>query len=197
MSTVDSGRRLEGVPRWVAGLFVHFIGGIFIWGLLVTVASSPAWGLVPSVYPASEPFLYLSISGVVLSMLGARLNEAETEQFQEFVDHLVELDTVGKWIYVSSLMVLLVFGLSLLVGLTGVVSTYIANDLGLGAAAVALALLYPVLDAYIGRWTGWNVASMGALVGLAVMAIVSAINRRPTSVPRQAATDLRESWVGL
>lgn len=194
MSSVNRKIRSGSTFDWLAGISVLFLLRGLLYGLVITVFAAPALLIIPVVADSAQSFLYLVVAGCVLVPLSLPLNEKELEGVLVNLEELAERreSDVMEWlIYLMSLLVIAIFGLSLLVGTTALVATILATSAGVGELAILFAVLYPLVDSWVGRTTGYNIASVGGMIATGVMIGVSVAYSVSTDVPRDAASDLR------
>lgn len=196
MEHASEDNQLVGTPFWALTMVIRFISGFLFWGIFASAASVLTIFFLPRVYPAAEPFIWLTILGVVLVFFNIHLSEEQADRFENFAESLNEMETRDKLLYVSSLMMLIILGISFQVALVASVAAYLSLELSLGVAGLALVIFYPMLDAWLGGKLPLNITSIGSLVGLAIMWFVAFAYSFSLRVPRQAAHDLRYSVSG-
>lgn len=195
MAVADPERELASVFRWGASLAGTYLAWVFVGGLLFIALSAPTLHLAPIAYPQSVPFLWLSIVGLTIGLLDPNLNEEDAELLNKLMSNYRTKNSREKFIYLTSFVMIGIGSISFEVAVVGIASTLIAESLGLGLLAVAVALWYPATDAWLGRTLGWNVASTGGLITLLVMGVVAVLYQVSPEVPRSAAMDIRRSLV--
>lgn len=105
--------------------------------------------------------MWLTIAGLILTLTSAVVSDEELDFLEQVLEDYLEMGRVEKLIFVATLFVVLMFGISFEVGVVASVATYLATETSFAAIAVGLAILNPFVDSWLGRTIGWNLGSMG------------------------------------
>lgn len=196
MATAREDTVISGTLTWVMELIRVFIAGAIMWGVFVSVSSSLAFLIVPQLFPAAQPFLWLAVVGAVISFLDPRLTEEEVDLFAGLVEDVSEMSTSEKFIYGGTIGFVAVGMMSLLITVVGVGSMFIAQTWGLWFLGMFAAVIYPPIDQWLGRNLGANIATVGAILALGLMMAIARLYRVSPSVPQEAAANIRHSLAG-
>lgn len=193
MSTASANEPLPSLPKWALLMFGRFVSGILVWGISLTVFSGLALLVVPRVYPAAEPFLWLVIWGNTLGIMGYVNSTRVNDDLEEFLNHIADLSGYEFAWYFLVMVSLLVGGLGLQVSLFGVLGAYVA-EIGYGPFAIVVTVLLPIVDGMLARSRiGWSVASTGALAAFGAVYLLSYLQGVSTEVTIQAGSDIRRA----
>lgn len=195
MAVADPETELASIPRWGVSLTGRFLAAVIVWGLMIIAISAPALHFVPTVYPKSTPFLWLTIAGLVIAMSNPDLSEEDGETLNDLIERVRNNDRRERFFYMTTVIILAIATVSFEVAVVGVGASLIAEETGLGLVAVATTLWYPTVDSWVGRNVGWNVASVGGLVALLAMHLLAIMYQVSPEVPRSAADDFRNTLV--
>jgi hypothetical protein len=191
MAVADADEELGSTLSWASSLLGRYFAGIIVWGMTLLAFASPALLFVPDAVPESGPFLYLALAGLVIGLLKPDFPDDKNEQVTQIVENFQKLSGPERYIYFATILVLAIGVVSSLVGVIGVVASVLASQLNIALPAVAFAVWYPPVDAWLGAKTGYNVSSIGGFIALAFMYLIAKLYRVSPEVPRAAATDFR------
>ncbi|NIB98040.1 hypothetical protein [Halobacterium sp. R2-5] len=190
MSTVNQ-EPLGSVAEWAKTLLGRFIASSLVIGSLVAVASSPALIVLPRLGDLAVSFGWLAIVGVFLPFLNLDLDEDDTELLVSLMESIESATRREMLLYFMSYLLVLVSALSVLVLVTGTIASLLVSWTSVGLIGVGTAIFYPSIDIWVGDRFGWNIASTGAILAMAVLYLVAPIYRTNTSIPQNAARDAR------
>lgn len=195
MATAEVDSQLASTPRWLLSLTGTFIASVIVWGLAFIAFSAPALHLIPLVNPAATPFVWLSIVGFLIALLSPDFDDDDIDVLTRMIENIQSKSRREKFVYLATLAMLTLGGVSFEVAIIGFAATWITSQFGLGLLAVIICIWYPTVDVWAGRKIGWNIASTGGLLILIVMEFLAILYQVSPKVPRDAANDMRSSFV--
>ena len=166
-------------PRWALRKAGSFFGTTGLLAVVVFAFASPAVLLVPTVVPASEPFVWFALIGLSITFSSPSLTEEESSVLQELLEDVNDLPQSAQLVYLASFLFMMVSGLSTLVAAIGVAGAAATATPLAAVAAIPFALGYPTVEVWLSRTLGWNVTSTGAAVALVPLLLVTRLTRSP------------------
>lgn len=191
-STVDS--NLASTPRWFLSLTGTFLATLIVMGIVISAASVFALLLGLQFYPDWIGIHWLAVFGLIIAFAGPNLTEDEEKAFTEFAEGVLALDGMRRLIYGMTFFTLLVGMVSFEIGAITIVVGIVTENTSFDAAALAAAVVYPMVDVWLGRHVGGNVATIGGLIAVVVMILVALALQVSTEIPRKAASDFQRSF---
>lgn len=193
MATADAEEELSNVFSWSLAMVGSVIASLFVLGLFISAAALPAIILTPLVEPATAPFIWFTVIGLTLAVMGQSMDDSTVDIMEDFLTDFNEKSPREQKVYVASFFLLLMGSVSFLVGSVALVAESIVVDAGTAAISISLAFLYPYIDSWLGQRTGWNLATVGGIIALVALEGFAIAYQVSPRIPRDVASNLRTS----
>lgn len=173
---------------WAARNAVGLPLGLFIYGILVSMLSSPGLVAIYAFYPEAMPFAWLALIITLINAIGyGRQNGID----DEIIERMQSFDPAERREYFINLMFIAAGIMSVHIGGIAAVSAVIALTLGYPLAGIAVAISLPVIDAYLGRNYNIGFGTFGRHLSNSTMRLFSLVTGISPDSTKAAARDAR------
>jgi hypothetical protein len=193
MATSEANQELVGVFRWSAALIGSVVAGLLVFGAVTAAAAAPTILFVPYVDPGATPFLWFAIIGIAIGVVDGPSNDDVTDFLEDFLMEYKELTARERKAYLASIFFILMGAVSFEVAVLGLVASALITSPTSTLIAFLLAFWYPMVDAWLGQRTGYNIAAIGGTIALIILEGFALAYHISPKIPKLAATDLKST----
>lgn len=193
MATASS--ELSSTPRWALSRLGQFVGGFVVMGLVFLAFGSFSFYVVGLVYADALPFLWLVILSYTITINGWNPSDRDQEAVGQMLEHVVDMSRLDRWIYVATLLLLVIGGVTIPIAVIGTLSALVAFNTAVPVVSVVIAFLLPPIDAWLGRERGVSLGALGFVMALYFMKAIAFVYHASPDVPDQASDDFRSALI--
>lgn len=169
----------------------RIVGDFLLFGIVILILGSLSLYLSGQIYPESIPFQWLVILGIVLAI--GNFDSDKSISFEEAVELAARMTVWERRVYVTTLFAIGLGIIGFQLSIIGSASAYLAHHYSLPGVAIGIAVLYPRVDAWLGRNLNLSIGYLGMITAVQVMKGVAIINNISPDVPGEA----RSSFHGI
>jgi hypothetical protein len=193
MEVASSKIELASTFRWGLALIGSVLAGLIAFVLVMAAVALPAIIVVPIIEPTATTFMWFTIIGLAMAVLGPPNPEETSDFVKSVLEEYQDKNTREKQVFFISIFLLLMGAVSLLVGVVGLASALIASSPLTALIAIATSFLYPIIEVKLAQSVGLNIATIGGAITLLLLKGFAIAYQVSPDVPQDAAASIRSS----